>query len=147
MWLRHGAPLGSGMQARRNRVVAWSSRDKPSEAPAQDQSPAGREPQDARFWDRYDCLGARVNPTAFHLQNRVEHLNHTLIIHKLSPAEHRFAIRSWRSAIGVARVESQIERNTWIGKEPANRLAEVEYGLKRRGYSGSEGARGRARFV
>src|ERR1039458_9360291 len=32
-------------------------------------------------------------------------------------------------------------------KEPANRLAEVEYGLKRRGYSGSEGARGRARFV
>src|ERR1035441_5041216 len=30
------------------------------------------------------------------------------------------------------------------GKEPANRLAEVEYGLKRRGYSGSEGARGRA---
>ena len=36
-------------------------------------------------------------------------------------------------------------RNT--RKEPANRLAEVEYGLKRRGYSGSEGARGRARFV
>src|SRR5664280_566860 len=55
-----------------------------------------------------------VNPTAFHLQSRVEHLNHTLIIHKLSPAEHRIAIRSWRSAIGVARVESQVERNTWI---------------------------------
>src|ERR1039458_10257535 len=31
--------------------------------------------------------------------------------------------------------------------EPANRLAEVEYGIKRRGFSGSEGARDRARFV
>src|ERR1035438_3407315 len=112
MWLRHGAPLGSGMQERRDRVVAWSSRVKPSEAPAQDQSPAGREPQDARFWNRYDCLGARVNSTAFHLQSRVEHLNHTLIIHKLSPAEHRITIRSWRSAIGMARVESQSEEHT-----------------------------------
>src|ERR1039458_3524927 len=102
------------MQERRNRVITWSSRVKPSEAPAQDQSPAGREPQDARFWNRYDCLGARVNSTAFHLQSRVEHLNHTFIIHKLSPAEHRITIRSWRSAIGVARVESQVERNTWI---------------------------------
>jgi hypothetical protein len=34
-----------------------------------------------------------------------------------------------------------------IGIESANRLAEVGYGIKRRGYSGSEGARDRARFV